>query len=222
MATDSEREAVLDQLLRPTRTRPSWLRVAAAIVVVVLAGTWWLTRSSPPPPELSLPMATTSVVVATPTSDEAVNLVVHVAGAVAGPAVVELPEGSRMSDALAAVGGALPDADVDRLNLAAPLVDGGRIFVPFVGQEVPVVVNGQGPPAAGHSGADSTQAIDINAASAGELEQLPGVGPTTAAAIVQHRDDHGPFATVDELERVRGIGPAKLEAIRPDAVVGSG
>lgn len=157
------------------------------------------------------------------------ELVVAVAGAVVEPGVHRVPGGSRVDDALRAAGGVAADADLDRLNLAAPLVDGERIWVPRVGDgDPPEVLAGSAPPSGSApapdpedgGGAGTTDApVDLNAATATELEALPGVGPATASAIVEHRERNGPFTTVDELIEVRGIGEVKLEQIRPHAAV---
>ena len=150
-----------------------------------------------------------------------VHFVVHVVGAVNAPGLTSLPINSRMSDTVAAAGELRPDADGDRLNLAAPLADGVRLFVPIVGQTDPppaVVVSG------GSSGAAASPEqggpVDINSASATELDVLPGVGPSTAAAIVAYRTEHGRFVSIDELQEVRGIGPAKFEALAAMVTVG--
>jgi competence protein ComEA len=159
-----------------------------------------------------------------------VPLVVHASGAVARPGVYELPPGSRVDHLVRAAGGLAPDADPDRVNLAAPVSDGERVWVPRRGEaEVPQVVAGSagGPtagerggarqptPGAGEARSGPAVLIDLNRATADELETLPGVGPATAAAILAHRDQHGPFSSVEELLDVRGIGEAKLEQIRP-------
>jgi competence protein ComEA len=146
----------------------------------------------------------------------AVEVVVHVAGAVAAPGVQRLPTGARVVDAVDAAGGALPDADLARINLAAPLTDGQQVYVLREGEVAPPVP--AGPQAGGSAGTSGTGAsgglVDINRASADQLDELPGVGPTTAEAIIAHRDQHGPFGSVDELIDVRGIGEAKLEQLR--------
>lgn len=158
-----------------------------------------------------------------------VEIVVQIAGEVAVPGVYRLPDGARIVDLVAAAGGATPDGDPDALSLAGRLVDGDRVRVPRRGEvtEAPIVSPNAGagrPPSAGtttgvSSGSAAAGApagpVDLNRAGADELDALPGVGPATAAAIVAHREQNGPFASVDDLLDVRGIGPAKLDAIRP-------
>jgi len=201
-------------------------RVVATAVTIMLAvaGGWWLLRAPDAPTEAALPYAarsagpsstsdgpSTSVVRSSVTTAPAA-LVVHVAGAVVAPGVYEVAGSARTADAVAAAGGASPDADVDALNLAAPLRDGERVYVPIVGEVVPPPVGASG---SGATGSVPAGPVDLNRATPAELDSLPGIGPATAAAIVAHRDANGPFATVDDLEQVRGIGPAKLDSIRP-------
>jgi competence protein ComEA len=133
---------------------------------------------------------------------ESTAMRVHVSGAVASPGVVELHSGSIVADAVSAAGGALRDADLASINLAAPVRPGERIVVPSSqigasGASLPV---------------DS--GVDLNAASRSELEELPGVGPVLAKRIVAHRIERGPFLTVEDLLDVPGIGEAKLAQMR--------
>jgi len=150
------------------------------------------------------------------------EVVVHVVGAVAAPGVQRLPAGARVVDAIDAAGGAAPDADLARVNLAAPLVDGQQVVVLRPG-ELPPVPAAATAGAAGSGGGAVPGApsapIDINTATAAQLEDLPGVGPATAEAIIAHREQVGPFASVDDLLDVRGIGEAKLEQLRDRATV---
>jgi competence protein ComEA len=113
-------------------------------------------------------------------------------------------------DAIEAAGGARPRADAAALNLAALLVDGERVYVPRPGESVPIPTSG----AASGSAGGPPGPVDVNHATIEQLDELPGIGPATAAAIIDHREENGPFASVEDLEAVRGIGPAKLEAIR--------
>lgn len=218
---------------RPDETIRAWLAwfglgrlvLTAVAVVVVVGGVAWLVRAAPPPTEATLPLAApatitsavTSVPIAAETDGAAAtgapaDVTVHVAGAVADPGVHVLPAGARVVDAVDRAGGATTAAELDGLNLAAPVVDGQRIYVPEAGEVDPASV-APGPPPVEGSVAPSGP-IDVNRATAAELERLPGVGPATAAAIVDDRERNGPFAAVDDLDRVPGIGPAKLDAIR--------
>jgi competence protein ComEA len=202
-----------DRIELLTTTAP-WTprRIAgAAAAALVLAGVAWFLLRTPagPPTEALLPLATdvasASPSTATTTGASSSAVVAHAAGAVAQPGVYELPAGSRVTDLIDAAGGATPDADLDQLNLAAPIADGERVYVPRVGETVLVA-----------AGADATPRgpLDLNSATLGQLDALPGIGPATAQAIIDERDRRGGFRSVDELLDVRGIGPAKLEQLR--------
>lgn len=142
------------------------------------------------------------------------DIVVHVVGAVAAPGIYRLPPATRVIDAVTAAGGATASADLQRVNLAQPLADGERWYIPAKGEvAVPAVVGANPPvgPSGSANGAPSPDhPIDINTATADDLEALPGVGPALAAAIVGHRDEVGRFASVDQLTDVPGIGETRL------------
>jgi competence protein ComEA len=194
------------------RARPWRAALGVLTTLVVLAGLWWVLR---PPvavaPESLLPVVSSAPAAAAPGTSDASGVpptvVVHVAGAVARPGVLHLPEGARVVDAVEAAGGAAPDADLDRVNLAAPIADGARVLVPRAGEAATAV---EGDLTAG--GVEGP--LDLNLATEGQLDELPGIGPATAAAIVEYRERHGPFATVDSLVDVPGIGDAKLAQLR--------
>lgn len=192
----------LDLIAAGPGLSPGQLASAGAALVAAALVAWFLLRQPPgPPAEASMaPVATTSTTAA-PT------VLAHAAGAVRAPGVYELPTGARVADLLAAAGGATPDADLDRVNLAAPVADGSQVYVPRPGEPVP---------ATGGGGGTSTPSgpLDLNTATLEQLEELPGIGPSTAQAILAERDRRGRFASVEELLDVRGIGPAKLDAIR--------
>ena len=137
------------------------------------------------------------------------------------PGVVTLPATARVLDAIRAAGGATAGADLVRLNLAAKLGDGARVAVPVVGQAPPAVdptaVSGAADPTgdgATASGGEPGAPINVNSASEAQLEALPGIGPTLAAAIVEERRRNGPFRSADDLTRVHGIGPGRLAQLR--------
>jgi competence protein ComEA len=137
------------------------------------------------------------------------GLVVHVAGAVRDPGVYRLPEGSRVTDALERAGGATPVALADGVNLAAVIADGQQIVIPRR--------------AAGPGGVESTTGasvpgvdapIGLGTATVEQLDTVEGIGPVTAQAIVEFRDQQGGLSSVDDLDQISGIGPATMEALR--------
>ncbi len=192
------------------------LLAASVATVIVCAGAVWLVRTPSPATEASLPRATTTTLAADapPATAALANtpavVQVHVAGAVVEPGVYELAGDARVRDAIVAAGGPTETADWNALNLAAVVGDGVKVYVPSVGEEVSPALTAPASPVSGQPAAP----IDVNVATAAELETLPGVGPATATAIVTERERNGPFVGVDDLDRVPGIGPAKLDALR--------
>jgi competence protein ComEA len=223
--------------LREWRSDPR-VGVVLLVAIAVVAGVVWYrigtggdARAGAAPSRAGSPTAVTSASVTTrapattgvaggAATEEPTRIAVHVAGAVARPGVVELPGGSRVIDAVEAVGGAPPDADLDRLNLAEKLVDGERVFVPKVGQADPGVAPGAG----GGVGADGSASsgavtpggkVDLNTATQAQLEELPGIGPAYAQAIIAERQRRGGFTSVNELRSVRGIGDKRFAQLAP-------
>jgi competence protein ComEA len=141
------------------------------------------------------------------------RVVVHVAGAVARPGVVELASGSRVIDAVEAAGGGLPEADLDRLNLAAKIVDGQRVLVQKVG-DPPAAAESSGSGSSATPGAAATGPLNLNTATLDQLDGLPGIGPVLAAAILAERVRRGAFKSVNELRDVRGIGEQRFADLR--------
>ena len=134
---------------------------------------------------------------------------VHVAGAVRRPGLYEVAEGARIAEALEVAGGALPRARLSLLNLAEVLVDGSQILVPAKG------AIGAAPETLPTAATTAAATVDLNVADQALLETIPGIGPVTATAILQHRTEIGSFTSLDQLLDVTGIGPATLESIRP-------
>ena len=162
--------------------------------------------------------------VAAPTPSAAVSLEVDIVGKVRSHGVYRLPPGSRVADALAAAGGALPGVDLTSLDLASRVEDGDQIRVGLSGVGAgsagsSSVVSGTGagsgaaPGAAASLGPDNP--LDLNAATAGQLDELPGVGPSTAAKIIACRDAHGPFGSVSGLGQIPGFSTRRLATLTP-------
>ena len=214
-------------------------RMIGSVLSVAFVGVagWWLVQTPPPPPEASLSFASTTVATSATlgVSASSINatpqlITVHVAGSVKNPGVYRLKYGSRINDGIVAAGGATSAANLDVINLATVLNEGEQIYVPKRGEKPHTITDrpqlGGGGGAAGGlngvggaTGSAVLQLININLASVVELEQLPGVGPATAKAIVAYREKNGAFLKVEDLLKVRGIGPAKLSEILPRARV---
>jgi len=195
--------------------RPASVIAGLVAVVAAGAGGWWALRPPPPPAEDVLPLVTEVPPVTSPPSSSPLVLVVHVDGAVERPGVHDVAAGGRVIDAVLAAGGLSRNADRSRINLAQPVADGQRIWVPAMGEGAPPAIVGGGQPAASGDEPATGPAgpLSLSTASAAALEALPGIGPSLAAAIVEHRDRNGAFEEVADLLDVAGIGPAKLEAI---------
>jgi competence protein ComEA len=190
-------------------TRREALLLGVLVLAALGGGGMWYVRSLPQPVRIRAPTPAPTVSTAPPT------VLVHVAGMVRRPGVYELREGDRVLDAIEAAGGPRRGADVGVLNLAAILVDAQQVVVPKRGAAEPAAGTGQ--PASDSSAAGSTaagQLVNVNTATPAELEALPGIGPVLANSIVAYREEHGPFASIDQLEDVSGIGPVTLEEIR--------
>jgi len=188
-------------------------RAAVAVLVVgvlVAAGLGFFAWRSWPraeaPAAQPVPARTEAVAVGSSPASEPTSVVVHVAGRVAAPGVVMLPAGSRVSDALTAVGGPTADANLDAVNLARMLVDGEQVLVPGPGEVAPA--------GSSSSSSSGTGLVNLNSASAQELDGLPGVGEVLAGRIVAWREENGMFGSVDDLGEVQGIGPKVLENLR--------
>ena len=138
-------------------------------------------------------------------------LVVHVVGEVQRPGLYRLRDGARIADAVHRAGGALRDADLAAVNLAAPLVDGIQVFVP---SRVSAGAVGPSGGASSAGGGAAGGLVSLSSATVDELDELPGVGPITAQKIIDYRTEHGPFASVDDLDAVPGIGPTRIEQLR--------
>ena len=185
------------------------LAAAGALVAMVAVGFLAGVRHGAPEP-IDLPMAGAGPPPPVATTQPSM-LRVHLAGAVVRPGLYEVPAGFRVGDLVDAAGGPVANADLAAVNLAERMRDGQQVYVPLVGESQTSRDAGTGTAVAGP--------IDVNTASAAQLQGLPGIGPSLAAAIVAYRTENGSFASLDELEAVPGIGPAKLSQLRSNARV---
>ncbi len=148
-------------------------------------------------------------IIAIEVKDKKPEVLVHVAGAVAEPGVVELEEGARIKDAIDAAGGLLDKADIRTINLAAEVADGSKVYIPKLGEEISAGISSN------DSGSQSSDGkVNINTASKEELMKLPGVGASTADAIIAERKK-GKFKSIQDLKRISGIGDKKFEKLEP-------
>lgn len=223
---------------------PRRLLSASLIGACALGVGWLLVRPSGPPIESTVPRVSgAGASVIAPTVAPAPSTVkVHVTGSVKTPGVYELSATARVIDAVNAAGGATSSADLQLINLAQTIVDAEQVFVPSHSHRTskstvaprlrptrttqpPVTVPGAIPPIDSVSGTTivpsvSSGKININSASSEQLDTLPGVGPSTARAIISYRTQKGPFKKTSDLMNVPGIGQAKYDAMRSQVTVG--
>ncbi len=180
-------------------SRRQAITLVLGVAVALLLAVRWLGHSAPAATPAPVAVRVQAAQTARP------KLVVHVAGAVREPGLYRLRDGSRVADALARAGGATRKANLEAVNLAAPLVDGEQVLVP------------RSTPAGIAASAESTQPlgpVSLSAATVEQLDELPGVGPVTAQKIVDYRTSHGTFRSVEGLDAVPGIGPARIDALK--------
>ena len=197
-----EQPASVTEVLASARWNPGRrgvMALAAVSLVAALLAVLVLVRGRPSSQPLTVPTAVGGTAVTTGAA-----LVVDVAGKVRHPGLVRLAVGARVDDALRAAGGVLPGVRTDALNLARKLADGEQVLVG-------VATAAAGPGAPG--------LLNLNTASASDIEQLPGIGPVLAQRIVDWRTEHSRFASVDQLREVSGIGESKFASLRAKVTV---
>jgi len=183
--------------------------VVALVVITVGGAGLWYVRSLPRPVEVRAATTSPAAGASTTSSPGVVPILVDVAGWVRRPGVYEFHDGDRVIDAIEAAGGARRGAALDALNLAAPLADGTQILVQRQQPLATAAVPGSSASAGG-----TTTKININTATAQELDALPGVGEVIAQRIVEYRTANGPFGSIDDLLNVSGIGEVTMEDMR--------
>lgn len=165
------------------------IALVAALTLVLVIAWRSLAPTAAPAPQVSIVSG----------GSDLAQVVVHVTGAVASPGVITLEPGSRVDDAISLAGGLTADAEESAINRAKVVVDGEQVYVPRIGE--------------------ADQVLNLNRASATELDTLPGIGPVLAERIVADREANGPFASVEDLTRVAGIGDSVIAEIAAMATV---
>ena len=206
----------------PGLSRQQLIAWAIVGLIILLVGANYL-RGQLDTPESDAGVALT---VASKEDRPAPRIKVHVIGAVVRPGLYELDTNSRVADALEKAGGPVPAADLSQINLAAKMADGQQLAVPEKGAAAPggsVAAGGGSSSAAVSSSAAGAstagQPVNLNAATIDQLTSLDGIGPKTAQKIIDFREAHGGFTSVEELLEVPGIGPAKFEQIKGQVVI---
>ncbi len=209
-----------------------WLERNRGHVIVLLINLavtgalfFWLQRPAAAPLEITPPQPSPAPAI-TPSAQlpietaTAALLRIYVTGAVAHPDVYRLPPGSIVKDAIQAAGGASDGADLNRVNLAQELRDQQQVVVPRVGEPDVAPPTSSAPP--GRSGeVPLTGKVNINTATAGELDTLPGVGAVTAQSILDYRAAHGPFKSIEDIQQVKNIGDATYQKLKDRITVGN-
>ncbi len=199
-------DALLPKLIETLKRMPYWQIAVLSCLVLALAITAFLLLRQP---------GRAGVVVEEQGTEETgqhepLNIKVYVTGAVLCPGVYEMEDGARVVDVLQTAGGAAPDAELSGLNLASRLRDGEKVYLPRVGESVPLP---------GGTSSDADRPVNLNLASAAELDGIPGIGPVLAERIIDYRDSHGGFSDIEELKKVEGIGTKKFEDLKDQVVI---
>lgn len=198
--------------------RREWLGLVVLAALVLGGGVLWYVRSLPRPVSIRTsggpvpPAAANAGPVPSPSPPTV--LFVDVAGRVLHPGVYQFHQGDRVIDAIQAAGGPRPGADLRSINLAALLTDGEQIVVWKRGAPGDPLV-APGGSGGGEGGSSPGTLVNLNTATLDELESLPGIGPALGQRIIDYREQHGPFASVDDLLNVSGIGDQRLADLRP-------
>ena len=185
-------------------SRRSLLVAAGCLALLLFVGSKLLAQ-----PQTSAAVAPPAAPPAETAGTGSTVLVVDVVGAVRRPGLYRLKQGARIADAVSRAGGATPKADLALINLAAPLADGEQVVVPRRGAAATGALGSSGAP-----GSTATGPVQLSTATLEQLDSLPGIGPVTAQKILDYRQKHGAFRSVDELDAVPGIGPARLDQLK--------
>ena len=154
--------------------------------------------------------------------EEEKTIIIHVAGAVLNPGIVEVKENARIDDVIKAAGGATENSDLNQVNLAYAVEDGQKIYIPSKAEitkndeDIETVINGTSSESILEGGENNTEGslININTADETKLQELPGIGQSTALKIINYRKENGKFKSIEDIKNVSGIGDSKYESIK--------
>jgi competence protein ComEA len=196
--------------------------ICFALGIIVGVGMMTLNNRTRPAAIYIEPPVATPTLAATATPEP---VQVYVNGAVLQQGVYALASDAIVRDAIGAAGGFSAEADATNINLALSIVDGMQIYVPTTGEEPatrsqPAIIMPSSAAESGNTTQEAGAIVNINTATVGELDTLPGIGPSTAQKIVDYRDENGPFASPEHILNVSGIGEAKFEQIEPFITIG--
>ena len=195
----------------------SWGWIAAAVVALVVAVRLLAGGDGGDPAAVTVEPHATASPGAAATPPPPMHLLVHVAGEVRRPGVYRVPRGGRVHDAVQLAGGLTARAEQAGVNLVARVTDGQQVVVPRRGAApaaTGMAGSGAGAPGAGSGGAPAGAKVSLGSATLEQLDAIDGIGPTLAKRILEYRDQHGGFRSVDELRQVDGIGAKRFESLR--------
>ena len=138
------------------------------------------------------------------------EIIIHISGAVTNPGIIRMVAGERIADAIEKAGGCTQEADLKNVNLAYVVQDGTKIYIPSIGEENEKIIETNAGSGVLADGKENVK-VNLNTASLIELQEIPGVGETTAQKIIDYREKNGKFKNIEDLKNVSGIGDSKFE-----------
>jgi len=206
-----------------TRTQ-KYMYSVAVLILIIISGTIYIRQEKAT--EINLgeitaieePCDVAGIEVNTETKPEEIS--VYICGFVARPGVVKVKEGARLEEAVELLGGVKEEADLNAVNLAYKLIDEDMIYIPKKGENPEIAVKTMpGVNTVKNITVDKSKKVNINTAGERELDTLEGVGPATAKAIIEYRDQKGPFKSIEDIKKVKGIGDAKFNSMKDEITV---
>lgn len=210
-------------MLYITKTQ-KYIFAAVLIILVIISGTIYIRQEKATKINLNKGMELEKLDEPAPaeaqTKTEPLEISVYICGFVKSPGVVEVTEGTRLEEAVELLGGTTEEADLNAVNLAYRLVDEDMIYIPKKGEELQTASKAiPGVNTIKNVTANKSGKVNINTSGTSELDILEGVGPATAKAIIEYREQNGPFKTIEDIKKVKGIGDSKFNKMKDDITV---